>query len=178
MRTAFRMIGMAAALSLTALALGACGFRPLYAKTENGPGVQGALARVAVQEQRERVGFDVRSRLVELLSRGGGASPAYDLAIKVEEREEGLAIEPDTSVTRYNFELTGFFVLRDRASGKVLTRGSSKAVAAYNVVDSQFATEIAKRDVRDRAARTLGEDIHKQLAIYFDRFPPAPATAP
>lgn len=170
-----RTVGAAAALAIASLLLTGCGFRPLYAKSATDAGVQSALSRVEVQEQKERVGFDVRSRLVELLAPGGGEGPAYDLAIRIKERQEGLAIEPDTSVTRYNFELTGFFVLREKASGKVMTKGSSRAVAAYNVVDSQFATEIAQRDVRDRAARTLGEDIYKQLAIYFDRFPPAPA---
>jgi LPS-assembly lipoprotein len=169
-----RPIALTVGFGLLALVLSGCGFRPLYAKTGSTAGVSAAMSQIDVIETKTRVAFKVRSRLVELLQPSNGPGKAYDLRMTINERQEGLAIEQDTSVTRYNFELTGLFVLTDKASGEVLTRGSSRAVAAYNVVDSQFATEIARRDVRDRAAQALGEDIHKQLAIYFDRNPVAP----
>ena len=46
---------------------------------------------------------------------------------------------------------------------------TARAIAPYNVVDSQFATLSAERDAQERAAREVGEDIRTRLGLYFEQ---------
>jgi hypothetical protein len=82
--------------------------------------------------------------------------------------QEGLAIQENTQITRYNYTLTARYELRDAVSNEVLDKGTARAIAAYNVVDSQFGTQSAERDAQERAAREVGEDIRLRIGLYFE----------
>lgn len=156
---------------LSALAPTACGFRPLHAP--QGPqdvSVLSDLAYVTVATVDERNAQLVRNRLVELFSVAGyRVRPVYRLIINVAETEEGLGFQRDDSVTRYNLRFSGQFQLIDERSGESVFAGSSRSIAAYNVVRSDYANLIAQRDARERAARAVAEDIHIQIAVFFRR---------
>ena len=155
-----------------ALALSACGFHPLYAVGTTPEGVSTYLNQVYVEPIPGRQGVHLRNQLMDALTPAGTPSAAaYRLMIKLEDLKEGLAIRTDTQITRYNYALTAKYELRDSVSGEVLDHGTARAIAAYNVVGSQFATQSAERDAQERAAREVGEDIRLRLGIYFrDRF--------
>ncbi len=152
-----------------ALALSACGFRPLYATGTTPEGMSQYFSQVYVESIPGRQGVHLRNQLMDALTPAGTpSSAAYRLTIKLEDLKEGLAIQENTQITRYNYSLTAKYELRDSVSGEILDKGTTRAIAAYNVVDSQFATQSAERDAQDRAAREVGEDIRLRLGLYFE----------
>jgi len=161
-------IGMAMAL---AGALSACGFQPLYGEHGDGARTDAELGRIEVVAiESGRTGHDVYNALIDRLSPSGApANPDYQLQVNLRERREGVAIERDASITRYNYRLLARYSLVDKRSGNIVHEGESRSIASYNVVDSQFATLMAQRDAEERAATELSEDIKLRLAIFFDR---------
>jgi len=159
------------AVASIALVLSGCGFTPLYGVREGGTATHAELGQIQVLEiDLGRTGHDVYNGLIDQLSPNGEpASPDYQLRVRLTEDSEGIAIERDASITRYNYKLEARFRLVDVRSGNVIYEGRSRSIAAYNVVESQFSTLIAQRDAEERAATELSEDIKLRLAIFFDR---------
>ncbi len=150
--------------------LSACGFRPLYGETASGLSSAGELARIRLNTRNDPVDAEVRSHLRDVLRTGATGEPAkYELAVRIEERTEAVAIEADTSITRFNLRLLSQIQLTDLETGAVVHTDAARSITAYNVVDSQFATLSAERDARRRAAHDLAEEIKLRLAVYFDR---------
>jgi LPS-assembly lipoprotein len=163
-----RIIGFAFLVSAAA-ALSGCGFRPLYAVGTTPEGISTYFNQVYVETIPGRQGVHLRNQLLDALTPAGTpTSSAYRLSIKLVDVKEGLAIKENTQITRYNYNLTAKYELRDSVSNEVLDQGTTRAIAAYNVVDSQFATQSAERDAIDRATREVGEDIHLRLGLYFE----------
>lgn len=154
-----------------ATGLAACGFQPLYgSRDRGGPGAVEALAQVAVDPIRDRLGQVLRNNLVDRLSTTGEPErPRYRLTVALAVGKEGLAITKDESITRFNLRINASFVLREVGSNAEVTRGTSRTIAAYNVVESQFATLSAEKDAEIRAARELSDDIRTRLAVFFTR---------
>jgi LPS-assembly lipoprotein len=165
-----RVLGFACVVSVAA-SLGACGFHPLYATGPSGnEGMTQYYQQVLVEPIQGRQGVHLRNQLMDVFTPGGTpTSAAYRLSIRLEEQKEGLAIQQDTRITRYNYNLTAKYELKDAVSGQILDKGISRSIAPYNVVDSQFATLSAERDAQERAAREVGEDIRVRLGLYFEQ---------
>jgi LPS-assembly lipoprotein len=158
------------AMAIAALTLGGCGFRPLYATESTPAGIAVYFNEIYVEEIAGRTGLVLRNQLMDAFTPGGTPkASAYRLEIVLEDKREGLAIQENTDITRYNFTLTAKFSLRDATNSQVIHTGSSRAIAGYNVVNSQFATMTAQRDAEERAARELGEDIRLRLGVFFER---------
>lgn len=168
------MIRRAALALLTAAVLtgglSACGFRPLYGDLGDGTMAADQLRRIQLDTRNDRIDYLVRTNLIKGLQiQYADAPPAYTLRVRMRDRREGVAVERDTSITRFNYELRAQFALSDLDTGTVLFEGRTRSVAAYNVVDNQFATLSAQRDAEERAAQAISDDIKLQVAIYFDR---------
>lgn len=155
-----------------AVSLTACGFTPLYGVQEGTSSrTEQELAQIEIMQiSDDRLGYDVYNALVDRLSPTGlPANPDYQLRVRLREDREGVAIERDASITRYNYRLNATYALIDVRSGNVIHEGTSRSIAAYNVVDNQFATLSAQRDAQERAAVELSEDIRLRLGIFFGR---------
>lgn len=164
------MSARAVALALL-LGLSACGFRPLYGEQDRGgAGTAPQLQEILVNPIADRLGQILRNDLVDRLSPTGAPDrPRYRLSVAIAAGEEGLAITKDESITRFNLRISATYVLYDAQSNAEVTRGISRTIAAYNVVQSQFATLAAEKDAENRAARELSEDIRTRLAVFFTR---------
>jgi LPS-assembly lipoprotein len=150
--------------------LAGCGFRPLHGPAAQGASTISDMAYVEVAPIPERIGQLVRDRLLDIMHPDGTmARPVYRLEVAVAEVREGLAFERDDSVTRFNLRLTANFSLIDKRAGREVTKGNTRAVAAYNVVRSDYANVISQRDARRRAAHSVASGIQKRLAVYFAR---------
>lgn len=143
----------------------ACGFRPMYGRSNLSP----LLASVYVEPIAERDGFELRNRLIELLqSDGQQTGKRYHLRIVLNESSQGIALQNDATITRYNQNLEARYTLTD-AGGTVLTSGVQTALSAYNVVDSPYATLMAAQDSSKRAAMDMAERIQLDLGAWFRR---------
>jgi LPS-assembly lipoprotein len=160
-------VGLWAGLTLTA-----CGFQPLYSQNDSGIGAHDYLRQIEISPMEKRLGQVVFNSLAaELTPLGIPASPAYRLSMKLKEQREGLGFEDDDTVTRFNYELLATYQLREIASDKILFESASRSIAAYNVVDNQFATLTARQDAEARAAQDLSRNVKLQLSLYFRQTP-------
>lgn len=154
---------------VAALALSACGFRPLYGQAQDESGLGDRLAMVDVDEVH---GSHDRAFKVALKSelypagRPAHAETRYILQVRLKGNREGVAIQPDASITRYDYNLTGRYRLVEVASGKIVHQGIATATTAWNVVESQFATLTARKAAEERAIRSLSEEIRLRIALF------------
>lgn len=150
--------------------LTACGFRPLYGPQAGYDASLVELASVTIVPIPDRLGQilhnDLRDRLTP---RGAPLNPRYRLAVSMAKQKEGLAFEKDESVTRFNLTVSASYRLTEIATGSVVTAGSTRSVAAFNVVQSEFANISAEADAERRAARAVGENIWIRLGVYFSQ---------
>ena len=144
------------------LVLAACGFHPMYGRA-TGP----ALASVYVEPVAERDGFELRTSLIDALqSDGDEHGKSYRLKITLNEAAQGIALQNDATITRYNNNLTAKYTLYD-LQGNQLTDGTETQMSAYNVVQSPYATQVAALDSSKRAAQDIAERIHLDLGVWF-----------
>jgi LPS-assembly lipoprotein len=144
------------------LVLAACGFHPMYGST-TGP----AMASIFVDPIAERDGFEMRNTLIDSLqSDGEEHGKAYRLKVVLSESPQGIALQNDATITRYNNPITARYTLTD-LQGKVLLSGSETEMSAYNVVQSPYATLVASQDSSKRAAQDIAERIRLDLGVWF-----------
>ncbi|MFP3942767.1 MAG: LPS assembly lipoprotein LptE [Alphaproteobacteria bacterium] len=154
---------------MSAMMLSACGFRPLYGETEDRKGLGDRLATVEVEEVKGPNDREFETALNTQMypsGRPADVETRYMLQVRLKADREGLAIQPDASITRYDYHLVGRYRLLDVSTGKAVHDGVATARTAWNVVDSQFATLAARRDAEDRAIRTLSEEIRMRIALF------------
>ncbi len=143
-------------------ALAACGFHPMY-----GGAVGPEMSAIYVEPIAERDGYELRNTLIDLLqSDGVKAGKKYSLAVTLNESSQGIALQNDATITRYNQTLDAKYVLTD-AAGNVMTQGTQTELSAYNVVQSPYATLSAQQDSAKRAAQDMAERIRLALGAWF-----------
>jgi LPS-assembly lipoprotein len=144
------------------LLLGACGFHPMY-----GNSLAPQLSSVYVEPIAERDGYELRNTLIDALhSDGDAAGKTYRLKVTLNENSQGIALQNDASITRYNNRLEARYTLSDMG-GNVLASGTQTELSAYNVVTSPYATLVAEQDASKRAAQDVAERIHLDLGVWF-----------
>jgi LPS-assembly lipoprotein len=142
--------------------LGACGFHPMYGKS-----LAPQLSSVFVEPIAERDGYELRNSLIDALHADGDpAGKTYRLKVVLNESSQGIALQNDASITRYNNRLEARYTLSDMR-GNVLTTGNQTELSAYNVVASPYATLVAEQDASKRAAQDVAERIHLDLGVWF-----------
>lgn len=168
MRLGARLLVLAGALVLSA-----CGFHPLYGTGSFPEGAQAAFAQIAVApigptNDSDRIGYLLTDALdIALHPPGAKPAPKYLLTLKLADERRGLAIQDNASITRYNYRLTADWTLTPAGvkDAKAVGTGTAETTASYNVVDSQYATQVARNDAEERAAREVTELIKLKLAV-------------
>ena len=159
----------AAGLFAVAGLLGGCGFRPLYGP----PGSKSAaleLADISIRGVSDRLDQILRNELIQRLTPfGEPAQPRFDLFIKSAKASSALAIQSNSTITRYNLVINASFVLMERDSDQPIFRGSAGAVGSYDAVRSDFATLTAEQDSARRTVGEVAEEIRAQLGAFFSR---------
>jgi len=151
------------------LALGACGFQPLYGP-RGATDVPDDFAAIEIQPIKDRIGQELHNNLLDMLNpKGESAAPKYELLVTLTENREELSVQKTAFATRANLTMTASFALRESKTKKGVTSGSSIAVSSYDVLRSDFATLAAEKDARSRALVRVAEDIRTKLALYFRR---------
>jgi LPS-assembly lipoprotein len=157
----------AAAVLLLASLAGGCGFHPLYGDTGATAQTAGKLATIYVEPIPDRLGYELRNQLIDLFDASSNATEdAYRLRVTINSKAEGVAIQNNAAITRYNDTLSISYQLTDK-KGMVITKGVETGLSAYNVVDSPYATLIAQRDADTNAAVDIAYRIRTDLAVYF-----------
>ena len=167
----YRAVSIAALVGVT-MALGACGFRPLYGQDNAIANMSGqtleALATIHIGTIANREGQMLRTALERRLStRPNTAASLYTLNVTLQESVQELAVERNSFATRANLTLTATYTLVRNSDRFVLAKGAPRAVGSYNLLASQYGTLKAQTDARRRAIETLADDLHTRLSVYF-----------
>jgi LPS-assembly lipoprotein len=154
-------------LALASLA-GGCGFHPLYGDTGTTAETAGKLAAIYVDPIPDnKLGYELRNELIDLFDASGDPSKnIYRLRVTLNTKSEGVAIQNDAAITRYNDTLTVSYSLTD-AKGQVITKGIETGLSAYNVVASPYATLTAQQSADKNTAVDIAYRIRTDLAVYF-----------
>jgi LPS-assembly lipoprotein len=160
-----RRVVVISALSL----LCGCGFHPLYGGM-NGD-MQETLSSIYVEPVPERLGYELRNSMIDLLDGPGTPSGAsYRLKLGLTQTTQGIALQNDATITRYNDTLTVTYELFDSA-GHVVTKGAETGLSAYNVLPSSpsanYGTLAAQQDADKRAAQDIAQRIRFDLNVFF-----------
>ena len=157
--------------------LGACGFHPLYAVPDMpGGSMQTALRAIYVEPVPERLGFELRIKLIDVIdaqSEAGGAR--YRLRITLTTKSEAIGVQSQTTtggvtqtaITRYNDTLKAEYELVDAKTNAVVTKGIETGLSAYNVLSSPYGTLAVQQDADRRAAEDIADRIRIDLAVWF-----------
>ena len=161
------------------LALGGCGFRPLYgpngaAEVAAGePAIRDQLASTRVALIGERFGQLMRRGLIQRLGTGiGGPRQAvYELRVGPGVLAEGLGVQTDGSATRVRYVGTANWLLvRVGPPIEPLFGGTERAIDAYNIPANQFFAADASREATEqRLAAALAEQIVTRIAVELRR---------
>lgn len=153
-------------LSLLALLplLTACGFTPLYATNEASGASPLREVRLASVSASDQLAPAVERAFERRLAAPGSTGAEYDLVLNVTDRSQRLAVQIDSSVTRYNYRVLATYTLSHRTSGKTL-RGRAESVTSFNIVSSQYSTLYAENAAREKAARSLAEEVERDILL-------------
>ncbi len=154
------------------LLLGACGFRPINGTPSNQPAVAEQLAQITIDEIPDRVGQELRNRLIDrFYSDGRPAKPLYRLVIKLDTSQMTLAVQQDVSASRSEWIVTASYQLFYIPDNTLVLSGSSRAVPGYNVTYAQYSSFVSEGAAFDRGIVYVGDDIATRIAMYFARDP-------
>ena len=110
------------------------------------------------------------TELADLLDpQSKAAAKPYLLELKYKRDEQPAIIQQDRTITRFRIMLKGFYVLRVKATGKVLTKGDVTERVTYDDLTNEFANYSAQTGSEERAARELAEQVRERLLGYFNK---------
>lgn len=153
-----------------AAALAGCGFRPLYGEgsAAGGGEVEAQLAEVLVLPLPDRPGQMMHNMLIDRLNPlGQPARPRYALTASLSESIREIGLQEDETASRANLTVDATFTLTERTSGRLLYRGRARSVNSYDILENQFASQVAENEARRRGITQVADEIKERLGVYF-----------
>lgn len=156
------------------LALGACGFEPLYTQKDALGPSENLLATIDIATIRDRDGQQLRNALIDRLHTQGQAAPRYRLVVSPPQKSVvSIGVRKDATATRGQMSIDTTMTLTDLASGeKILTR-KLHTVGGYNKLDNLYAAQVSEDYATQRILEETADKITLELALYFKRPPEA-----
>ncbi|MDP3415002.1 LPS assembly lipoprotein LptE [Falsiroseomonas sp.] len=154
------------------LALGGCGFRPLYGSSGTAD-VRAELSQIRVAIIQERFGQLLRRALTQRMGQsiGGPSQALYELQVAAAQQAEGVGIQRDGTPTRVRYIGTANWLLaRIGPPRETLATGTERAIEAYNIPPNQFfAADSSREAAEHRLAETLAELVVTRIVVDFRR---------
>ena len=146
------------AVVLSLLALGACGFTPVY-----GPGgaAAGLWGKIELDEPSNRDAFFLMRRFEERL--GVASAPRYRLSTSIGRRRERIAVTSEGVAERYQVIGDVRYSLVDRETGDRLADGRVTHFVSYSALRTTVATRAAENDATERLMIVLADQIVARL---------------
>jgi LPS-assembly lipoprotein len=152
-------------LLLGALALGGCGFTPVY-----GPGgaAEGLRGRIAFDDPSDREGFDLVRQLENRL--GVPTAPTWRLSASIRLSEERIAVTSQGVANRFQILGRVDYALRRIETEETVASGSVDTFVSYSATRTAVATRAAQRDAEARLMVILADLIADELLLSADRW--------
>ena len=155
-------------LALCALALSACGLRPLYADGASGS-VASVMRSVEVAPIEGQNGWLVRKQLVDRFGESGSGAAAYRLDVELDDNITGFGIRGDRATTRERRTLRARYQLVDLGSGAVVLDATAGSDAGIDVVSSEYATVAAEQTALERLSEIVADQIVARVGMFATR---------
>lgn len=162
---------MRALILAAALALSACGLKPMYAGGNDGA-VAGSLRSIQVQSMPGKAGWLMHKALVARLGDNQGAA-RYRLEVELDDNITGFGIRGDSAATRERRTLRARYRLVDMSNGAVVLDATAGSDAGIDVVSSQYATVAAEQTALERLSEVVADQMVGRLAMFVTRTQPA-----
>lgn len=160
------------------LALGACGFHPLYATNPGSgdPALREELASISIDPLRDRQGQEIHNALIKTITPAGPPDhPRYHLLVAYSVQENQAALASDETATR---DVMRFNILYRLYEGPtIVTTGTFPQIFSYNFLQEHYANVSAQEDIRERVSDQVALEVRNRLAIYFNTAAEARAKA-
>ena len=153
-----------------ALAVSACGLRPMYAGGGSGIAAS-SLRAIQVQPIPGKAGWLMHKALVQRL----GDNPAdsrYRLEVELDDNITGFGIRGDSAATRERRTLRARYRLVDLSNGAVVLDATAGSDAGIDVVSSQYATVAAEQTALERLSDVVADQMVGRLAMFVTRTQP------
>ncbi|WP_372781176.1 LPS assembly lipoprotein LptE [Phenylobacterium sp.] len=151
-----------AAIAAAGLALGGCGFTPLYAQQ----GVVSSLAAIDVVAPQGRTGYLLRQHLDDAFAKNHAGPAKYSMRLAISEARYPRGIRTDNVATRYEYVLTADYTLANLPAGDVAKKGRVRVELTYDSADQPYASIAAQQDAEDRGAEEAARRIQLELAAW------------
>jgi LPS-assembly lipoprotein len=155
-------------LLAAALALSACGLRPMYSAGGSGA-VAGSLRSIQVQAIPGKAGWLMHKALVQRLGDNQGADSRYRLEVELDDNITGFGIRGDSAATRERRTLRARYRLVDLSNGAVVLDATAGSDAGIDVVSSQYATVAAEQTALERLSDVVADQMVGRLAMFVTR---------
>jgi LPS-assembly lipoprotein len=159
--------GLAWLAASAPLALGGCGFTPLYAI----PGAAGGLGHIQVVAPEGRVGFLLREDLDDAFGHAQGEPPLYRLEMNLTQSRTAHGVTANATAQRYELDMRVDYKLTEIASGKVVHQGQVISNVSYDSADQPYAGIAARQDTQDRQANDAAQKIEVEVAAWLAGHP-------
>lgn len=163
-----------------ALALGGCGFHPLYASHARS-GFDADLASIKVNTIADRQGQVLAITLRDGLNpRGARVETRYTLDVVLTDARADIGIRPDGTASRREVTMTAKFILKDvkkPTDSAIVLQGITHSVSSFDVLNDNYATVVAEHSAEERTVHDVGDDILTRLELYVSKHREAPAAS-
>lgn len=162
-------IARASIVLIFVLALGGCGFQPLYNAGSSSEGVIAELQGISIEAPDSRLAQLIRNDLLSSIRPAGtGGGNRYTLAMTATSNDDTVietrqVTETSREVVRVNVR----FSLKAQGSGAVEYEGRTFSHVPFDVTGESFADLQARTNALERAAHEVSLDIRTRLAAHF-----------
>jgi LPS-assembly lipoprotein len=161
----------------------ACGFQPMYGDYSAGKVTRQNLQQVKIAGVNsnentsansvrigERLSQQFSNKLIDRMYKDGyPKNPTFDVVVTLTSAEREIGIQKDATATRAELSMNADILLRDYKTQQELYRTKARTRVAYNILDGQYGTLIAKENAYDRAQDQLASDVVSRIALYLNR---------
>lgn len=160
-------------IATTCLILPACGFTPMYGTSSDAQksSIQASFTNIDISNIPDREGQYLRNALIDRFYRDGRpAQTQYTLSIdEISESIIDLDITKSSDATRAQLKLMTSMTLTDKNSSEIVLTRSLQSISSFNVLTSEFATRVSKKNTRENTLDDLARQIELQIALYLKR---------
>jgi LPS-assembly lipoprotein len=147
------------------LALGGCGFHPLYGP-QTGFGYDPVLASVQVRQVPDHIGIILTDSLREQLNPRGVALPTrYTLSIALSVARSDLGLRRDATASRSSLSATAFYTLSEPGSNATVLKDSAHSTVSFNLADDPYAATVSEERASELAALDISRKIAQGVAL-------------
>ncbi len=163
-----------AALVICALALGGCGFTPVYATPDAGsrPAMQQQLENVEIGLIADREGQYLRNALLDQMGSTTASSTGQRYFLRIhnlKHEDSGFGLRKDASYTRGDITTTATMDLIDTHTNQVILTRALRARAGYNRMDNLYGASVSQEDTINRLLDEMAERAVTELTLHFNR---------